>query len=144
MVFVYTVLGKVPVEELGLILPHEHILVDYSRGLDDNTILPDGRDLSILPVTMENLGLVHRFTYVTEPWLSRTIFSIFLSNSLRPRASVQYMPCIPRARVITCLYPVVIVTNKIEASYTLLSTNLFYLLSYTFLSVLALFCLAFS
>lgn len=58
----YTVLGKVPVEELGLILPHEHILVDYTRGLDANTFLPDGRDLSVLPVTMENLALVHRFS----------------------------------------------------------------------------------
>ncbi len=26
-------------------------------------------------------------------------------RGLRPRASVQYMPCIPSARVITSLYP---------------------------------------
>ncbi len=30
---------------------------------------------------------------------------IYCTQGLRPRASVQYIPCIPCARVITSLYP---------------------------------------
>ena len=60
-----TVLGKVPCEELGVVLPHEHILVDFSRGLVPHQPLPDGRDLSHLPLTMSNLALIRRFPYVT-------------------------------------------------------------------------------
>ncbi len=57
-------LGKVPSVELGVVLPHEHILVDYSTGLDTSTPFPNGRDIAGLPVTMENLGLTRRFMYV--------------------------------------------------------------------------------
>ncbi len=59
-----SVLGKVPSEELGVVLPHEHILVDYTTGLDTTTSFLNGRDVAGLPVTMENLGFTRRFMYV--------------------------------------------------------------------------------
>ncbi len=54
-------LGPVPPSELGVVLPHEHILVDFSKGLVPHPLLPDGRDVAALPLAMENMGIVRRY-----------------------------------------------------------------------------------
>ena len=56
-----TVMGGVSPTELGVILPHEHILVDFSRGLMPYPPFPDGRDPAMFSLSMENLGFIHRF-----------------------------------------------------------------------------------
>ena len=59
--FPHAVLGRVPPSDLGVVLPHEHILVDFSKGLVPHPLLRDGRAPLDLPITMDNLGFIRRF-----------------------------------------------------------------------------------
>ena len=58
------VLGDVASSELGVILPHEHIMVDFNKGFLSHPLLPDGRNLADLQLTLENMGLIRRYPYV--------------------------------------------------------------------------------
>lgn len=64
-VFSAVVLGGVSAEELGVVLPHEHVLVDFSKGFcpppSPPPITVGGGDLTALPVTLENMGVIRRF-----------------------------------------------------------------------------------
>ena len=52
------VLGAVSPSDLGVTLPHEHLLVDFRRGLLPP---PSGRRENDLPFTLEDLGHIRRF-----------------------------------------------------------------------------------
>ena len=65
------VLGPVEPSSLGVILPHEHFLVDFRQAV----VKPE-RDLELV---MENLGVIRRFPYVVKcvhDWITDSVVSI--------------------------------------------------------------------
>ena len=54
-----TVLGPVPARDLGMTLPHEHLLIRIPRFIELDDV--SGRARQEEPVTLENLGWVRRF-----------------------------------------------------------------------------------
>ena len=67
-------LGEVCCNELGVVLPHEHILVDFSKGIVPHPLLPDGRDPTLFSLSMENLGFIRRFpSALMDFWLQDDI-----------------------------------------------------------------------
>ena len=68
-----SVLGPVDASQLGVVLPHEHILVDFTRGvvehpLEGTTAAEKEKEERIknLELTMENQGLIRRFPYAMK------------------------------------------------------------------------------
>ena len=54
-----TVLGPVPAEELGITLPHEHLLIDFTVMFAEQAAASDmGR--AGAPVSLDNLGWVRQ------------------------------------------------------------------------------------
>ena len=59
----YIVAGPVEPSQLGVTLPHEHILLDFTGAImDPGYCSPD--ELSGLKLTMKNLGKIRQFPYV--------------------------------------------------------------------------------
>jgi len=56
-----SVLGPVPSSELGVVLPHEHVLVDFSRAYVEGPPLRDGSAMRDLKLTVENMGVIRRY-----------------------------------------------------------------------------------
>ena len=62
--YAQTVLGPVPCSELGLVLTHEHLLIDLRDTAFQEPADERGRALARAPIAMDNLGWVRRH------WLS--------------------------------------------------------------------------
>ena len=63
---VQTVLGAIDPSQLGPVMTHEHLLIDFELMFDfDSRIKKDSRikDLSTKPVSIENLGLIRQYVY---------------------------------------------------------------------------------
>ena len=54
-----TVLGPIPAEDMGITLPHEHVLIDFAVMFKEPESEPD-RALARQPVRLDNLGWVRR------------------------------------------------------------------------------------
>lgn len=70
------VLGPVESSKLGVVLPHEHVLVDFTKGVVEHPLGPamgeeeerrkkkEEKRIKGLELTMDNLGVIRRFPYV--------------------------------------------------------------------------------
>jgi phosphotriesterase-related protein len=54
-----TVLGPIPAEDMGITLPHEHLLIDFTLMFKEPESARE-RDLARQPVSLDNLGWVRR------------------------------------------------------------------------------------
>ena len=57
----FLVLGPVPSSELGVVLSHEHLLVDFSHGIVTGPAHRCGRSMRDLELVMENVGIIRKF-----------------------------------------------------------------------------------
>ena len=63
---VQTVLGTIDPSELGPVMTHEHLLIDFELMFDFDSRIkndPKIKELSTKPVSMENLGLIRQYVY---------------------------------------------------------------------------------
>lgn len=60
---VQTVLGWLPADELGITLPHEHVLVDFTKGMVPAPLSLAPKDLASMKPSLENLDLIRRYPY---------------------------------------------------------------------------------
>lgn len=61
--YVQTVLGRLPIEQMGFTLPHEHLFWDIRFYLDASVDPQDASDPRNAPLAMELLGHVHYHMY---------------------------------------------------------------------------------
>ncbi|XP_063705654.1 phosphotriesterase-related protein [Culicoides brevitarsis] len=62
---IQTVLGRIPAQDFGIILPHEHLALDYSHFHFE----PPLKDLSELiagPISLQNVGFVRQYPYASK------------------------------------------------------------------------------
>jgi len=70
-----TVCGEKKIEDLGVVLPHEHLFIDISNQFTE-PVTPFGKKLAYQKVNMSNLGYLRRDPYVVKDNLVLSDYNI--------------------------------------------------------------------